>query len=98
MYVYRDEIGGRVAYSMQINAETAQGVISTINFKRNGSEDDGDYYVVLVSDSGNYINSFKVSITEPLNKWAIIVIVVVVVVVSAVVISIILLRRKMRIR
>ena len=58
----------------------------------------GNYYVRLQSASGQVITSFKVTLKEPLNSWAIIIIVVVTVVVVAIVVSIILLRRKMRIR
>ena len=59
---------------------------------------DGDYYVKLVSSSGVVLDSYKVTINEPLNTWAIIVIVVLVGVVLTVAITIIVLRRKMRIR
>ena len=55
-------------------------------------------YVKLVSSSGKIVDSFKVTIKEPLNAWAIIIIVVAVIIVGAVVTTIIVLRRKMRIR
>ena len=58
----------------------------------------GDYYVRLVSASGQVITSFKAVIKEPLNTWAIVIIVVVSVIVIAIIVTIILLRRKMRIR
>ncbi len=66
-----------------------------ISFKGNG---DGDYYIKLVSSSGVILDSYKLTIKEPLNASAIIIIIVVVVVVATVVVTIILLRRKMRIR
>ena len=71
--------------------------ITTISktFKDHGA---GDYYVRLVSSSGNVLSSYKVVIKEPLNASAIIIIVVVAAVVATVVITIIVLRRKMRIR
>jgi len=65
------------------------------NFKEFG---DGDYYVKLVSSSGVVLDSYKLTIKEPLNTWAIIVIIVVVGVVVTVAVTIIVLRRKMRIR
>ena len=58
----------------------------------------GDYYIRLISSSGNVILSFKVEIKEPLNVWAIVIIVVVSVVVIAVITIIIVLRTRMRIR
>ncbi len=64
-------------------------------YKENG---DGDYYITLVSSSGVVLDSYKVTIKEPLNAWAIIVIIAVVGVVATVVVTIIVLRRKMRIR
>jgi hypothetical protein len=51
-----------------------------------------------VSSSGVVLDSYKVTITEPLNSMAIIVIIVIVGVVATVVITIVVLRRKMRIR
>ena len=67
----------------------------TTTFKSSG---DGDYYVKLVSSSGIVLDSYKVTIKEPLNTWAIIVIIAVVGVIATVTITIIVLRRKMRIR
>ena len=64
-------------------------------YKKDG---DGDYYVRLVSTSGVVLDSYKVTIKEPLNAGAIIVIVVVVGVIIAVTTTVIVLRRKMRIR
>ena len=58
----------------------------------------GDYYIRLMSSSGNVILSFKVEIKEPLNVWAIVIIVVVSVIVIAVITIIIVLRTRMRIR
>lgn len=77
--------------------EGAENVEQNINFsfKNNG---DGDYYVRIVSTSGVVLDSFKVTIKEPLNTGAIIVIIVVVAVVAAVVVAIVMLRRRMRIR
>ena len=71
----------------EVNIETT--------FESNG---DGDYYVKVVGTSGIIWDSFKVTIKEPLNFWAIVVIIVVVGVVATVVTSIVVLRRKMRIR
>lgn len=90
-YVYiNDQI---VAHITEESANTQQSVKRT--FKANG---DGDYYIKLVGSSGVVWDSYKVTIKEPLNFWAIIVIVVVVAVVGTVVTTIIILRRKMRIR
>ena len=58
----------------------------------------GDYYIRLISSSGNVILSYKVEIKEPLNVWAIVIIVVVSVIVIAVITIIIVLRTRMRIR
>ncbi len=66
-----------------------------ISYKEHG---DGDYYVKIVSTSDVILDSFKVTIKEPLNTWAIIVIIVVVGVITTVVVTIVVLRRKMRIR
>ncbi|MBR4998286.1 MAG: hypothetical protein IKY10_00245, partial [Clostridia bacterium] len=90
-YIY---INGReVAH---IDENSANGEISVeTSYKQHG---DGDYYVKVVGTSGVVWDSFKVTIKEPLNFWAIVVIVVVTGIVSAVVITIIVLRRKMRIR
>ena len=90
-YIYiNDEI---VAH---IDENSANSEVSiTTSFKQNG---DGDYYIKLVGTSGVVWDSFKVTIKEPLNFWAIIVILVIVGVVATVVITIIVLRRKMRIR
>ena len=90
-YVYiNDEI---VAYITE-NSSNEEMRIST-TFKANG---DGDYYIRLVSSSGIVLDSYKVTIKEPLNAGAIIVIIVVTAVVLTVTITIIVLRRKMRIR
>ena len=78
-----------------INSNSATE-ISTRTFSRDNGY--GDYYISLVSSSGNVISSFKVTIEEPLNAWAIIIIVVVSVVVITVITVIIVLRNKMRIR
>jgi len=64
-------------------------------FKANG---DGDYYIQLVSSSGNIWISYKATIKEPLNFWAIVIIVVAVAAVVGVTVTIIVLRNKMRIR
>ncbi len=81
-----------------INEETAlnnkEQKINT-TYKQFG---DGDYYVKLVSSSGIILDSYKVTIDEPLNASAILVIIVIVGAVLAVVITVIVLRRKMRIR
>lgn len=66
-----------------------------LTYKNSG---DGDYYVKLVSSSGVILDSYKVTIDEPLNAGAIIVIIVIVGLVLTVVITVIMLRRKMRIR
>lgn len=72
--------------------------ISTEYIKRNSDQDAGDYYIKLVSLSGNVITSFKVEIKNPLNTWAIVIIVVAVLVVGGVITTIIVLRHRMRIR
>ena len=59
---------------------------------------DGDFYVKLESSSGRIVDSFKVTIKEPLNAWAIIIIIIAVIVVATIVTVIIVLRRRMRIR
>lgn len=58
----------------------------------------GDYLIVLYSSSGVPLTHYKVTLTEPLNIWAIIIIIVVVAVVTTVVVLIFVLRHKMRIR
>lgn len=80
----------------QIN-EHSQNVEQEIktSFKSNGA---GDYYIKLVSTSGVVWDSYKVTIKEPLNFWAVLIIIVVVAVVATIVTTIIILRRKMRIR
>lgn len=80
----------------EINAESSYDIqkIST-TFKEHGA---GDYYVQLITASGNVLSSYKVIITEPLNVWAIVIIVVAVVVVGTVTTVIIVLRHKMKIR
>ncbi len=79
-----------------IDADSISGIVTnTFSFDNNGA---GDYYIRLVNTSGVVITSFKVTIEEPLNVWAIIIIVVVSVVVITVVTIIIVLRHKMRIR
>ncbi len=82
-----------VAHITADSANSEQKIKTT--YKASG---DGDYYVKLVSSSGVVLDSYKVTIKEPLNAWAIVVIVVVVAVVLTVTITIIVLRRKMRIR
>lgn len=77
--------------------ENSATEITTRTFS-NRDDGYGDYYISLVSSSGNVISSFKVTIEEPLNVWAIIIIVVVSIIVVTVVTVIIVLRNKMRIR
>lgn len=90
-YIYiNNERVGVIDYRSQY----AQTTINK-NFKSDGA---GDYYITLVSSSGTILQSFKVTITEPLNTWAIILIVVITAVVVTVVVVVIVLRRKMRIR
>ncbi|MBE5741130.1 MAG: hypothetical protein E7351_01170 [Clostridiales bacterium] len=91
-YVYVN--GMEVAH---ITEENRPNILQTktISFKENGA---GDYYIKLQSGSGNIWDHYKVTITEPLNVWAIVIIVVVVVVVVTVTVVIIVLRNKMRIR
>ncbi len=81
---------------MVINSESANELLT-----REFTEEEygaGDYYIRLLSSSGNVVTSFKVEIKEPLNAWAIVIIVVVTVLVVGVVTTIIVLRTKMRIR
>ena len=81
---------------MVINSESANELLTReFTEKEYGA---GDYYIRLLSSSGNVITSFKVEIKEPLNAWAIVIIVVVTVLVVGVVTTIIVLRTKMRIR
>ena len=90
-YIYiNNEIVG------EINKDSATG--KTKIYRSFNSDGAGDYYIKLVSSSGVILSSYKVTITEPLNTWAIILIVVVVGVVIAVVVVIIVLRHKMKIR
>ena len=79
-----------------INEKSASEItkIST-TFKADGA---GDYYIKLESSSGTILTSFKVTIKEPLNVWAIVIIVIVVAVVITVTTIIIVLRHKMKIR
>ena len=90
-YVY---INDRLVAYINETSENQELVIST-TYDDYG---DGDYYVKLVSSSGVILDSYKVTIKEPLNFWAIVVIVVIVGVVATVTITIVVLRRKMRIR
>ena len=90
-YIYiNDEL---VAHIDENSANTEVSVKTSYN-----SNGDGDYYIKLVGTSGVVWDSFKVTIKEPLNFWAIVVIIVIVGVVATVVITVIVLRRKMRIR
>jgi len=90
-YVY---INDRIVAHINENSPNEEQSIATTykEFK------DGDYYITLVSSSGVILESYKVTIKEPLNFWAIVVIIVIVGVVVAVVTTIVVLRRKMRIR
>lgn len=87
-------INGVLVASINENSQNEELRI-TRSFKQNGH---GDYYVALISSSGLILDSYKVTIKEPLNTGAIILIVVIVAVVTTVVTVIIVLRRKMRIR
>lgn len=90
-YIY---INDTLVAHIDENSENKETEIAT-SFKAQGA---GDYYVKLVSTSGVVWDSYKVTIKEPLNFWAIVVILAIVGVVATVAISIIVLRRKMRIR
>ena len=90
-YIY---INDREVAHINENSANTEVTVNT-SFKEHG---DGDYYIKLVSTSGIVWDSYKVTIKEPLNFWAIIVIIVVVAVVATVTITIIVLRRRMRIR
>ena len=57
-----------------------------------------DYYIQLVTDSGNIALSFRVNRAEPLNAIAIIVIIASVITVVVLIIVFIKLRTKMKIR
>ena len=76
--------------------EGAQNTEQTL--KKTHLDKVGDYYVKLETSSGTVLTSFKVTLREPLNVWAIIIIVVVVAIVITVTVVIIVLRNKMRIR
>ncbi len=79
-----------------IDKDVADSVVSFyISQKEYGS---GDYYISLRTKSGDIISQYMVTLTEPLNVWAIIIIVVVVAVVITVVTIIIVLRTRMKIR
>ncbi len=97
LYIYFNSIGGEVAYALSITEDSASE-ITTYTLTRQSDDYDGNYYIVLESASGRIISSFMVTITEPLNTFAIIVIVVVTAIVLAIVITIIVLRKRMRIR
>lgn len=90
-YVY---INDELVMVIDENASSQTATISR-TFKANGA---GDYYIRLTNTSGTVWTSYKATIKEPLNAWAIIIIIVVVLVVGGVVTAIILLRHKMRIR
>ena len=90
-YIY---INDKVVAEINENSANMKTSITT-SFNANGA---GDYYVQLVTESGTVLNSFKVTITEPLNVWAIIIIVVVVLAVGSVITVIIVLRHRMKIR
>ena len=90
-YVY---INNKIVAHINGSSENNELRIET-SFDNDG---EGDYYVQLVSSSGVVLDSYKLTIKEPLNFWAIVVIIVVVAVVATIVISVIVLRRKMRIR
>lgn len=82
-----------VATITEGSSYTNQSVATT--FKEFGA---GDYYITLKSASGVIYTSYVVTITEPLNTWAIILIVVAVALVITVTVVIIVLRTKMKIR
>ena len=87
-------INGEAVYAInEYSGYDIQTIART--FDDNGA---GDYYIQLVTSSGNILSSYKVTIKEPLNFWAIIIIVVVAGVAITVATVIIVLRRKMRIR
>ena len=87
-------INGEIVAVIDENASYDLQHISR-SFKADG---DGDYYIQIVSTSGNVWVSYKATIKEPLNFWAILIIIVAVVIVVGVTITIIVLRNKMRIR
>lgn len=90
-YVYiNNEIVATINSSSVIGRESISRT-----FKNNGA---GDFYVMLVSSSGTVLTSYKITIKEPLNAWAIVLIIVAVVVVATVVTVILILRHKMKIR
>ena len=90
-YIY---INDRMVAHIDENSANSEVSVET-SFKEHG---DGDYYIELVSSSGVVWDSYKVTIKEPLNFWAVVVILVIVGVVGTVVITIVVLRRRMRIR
>lgn len=87
-------INNRLIATISSNSPT-ELMQTEITEERDGA---GEYYIRLISSSGNVILSYKVEIKEPLNVWAIVIIVVVSVIVIAVVTTIIILRTRMRIR
>ncbi|MBR2969835.1 MAG: hypothetical protein IKC49_02145 [Clostridia bacterium] len=90
-YIY---INDQIVATIDENSGTGETKVSR-TFKADGV---GDYYIKLVTSSGTVLSSYKVTIKEPLNTWAIILIVVVAAVVITVVVVIIVLRHKMKIR
>lgn len=90
-YIY---INNRLVAHIDETSENKEVKVTT-SYKNHG---DGDYYIKLISSSGTILDSYKVTIKEPLNAGAVIIIIVVVAVVGTVVTTIIVLRRKMRIR
>ena len=97
LYIFKDNIGGTIVYAYSINVDSVSQITSH-TVPRESENSDGNYYVVLRTSSGNLISSFKVSINQPLNTFAIIIIVVVSIIVIAVVVTIIVLKKRMRIR
>lgn len=98
--VIYDQVGEVSLYingeKIDINEYSSYGEMSiSRTYKENGA---GDYYIKLVNSSGTVLSSYKVTIKEPLNVWAIVVIVVVSVIVVSVTVAIIVIRHKMRIR
>ncbi|MFQ6752106.1 MAG: hypothetical protein ACLRFL_00880 [Clostridia bacterium] len=87
-------INDQIVAEINENSGSGQTKVSR-TFKADGT---GDYYIKLVTSSGTILSSYKVSIKEPLNTWAIILIVVVAAIVITTVVVIIVLRHKMRIR
>lgn len=84
---------GKVEYNVAITSEFGNGEATVLNV-----ELDGEYYVTLVTNTGNVVSMFKVTKNEPLNTVAIIIIVISVIVVIVGIIIFVKFRLKMAVK